>query len=138
MSFASISVSTALVLAAVTGAPDLIALAQLSVANTELAQLDEIQVISKSTDDLYAPSLDSLTNDQFGRTANFHDGAEVAYTVNESRTHFVGATLLPSGGVVVRSDESPAIECAEYTGACVSQVTSDAALIAAIPVWVTF
>ena len=117
---------------------EIIDAANTGVAGTELAQIDETQEISKMYDGLYAPSLVSFTDESFGRVAAFHPGAEISYAVNESRTHFVAATKLSSGGVLVIGNEDNTVKCDDYTPECIAQVTDDAELIASVPTWVTF
>jgi hypothetical protein len=104
----------------------------------DLVNIHNIQSISLANDGLYAPSLDSLVNGEFGLAVTFRVDSEVAYMINADRSHYLAATILPSGGVVVRSDESGPIVCAEYTAECIAQVTADAELLAASPHWVSF
>jgi len=131
---------TGIILLVAIGVPSLAAIgtAQASVANEDLGNMRAVQEYSLATDGLYAPTLDSLTSGGFGVMVTPRIDSEVAYFTNQARTHYIAATKVTSGGYAVSSDEAATVTCAEYNPECVSQLTTDAELIATAPVWVTF
>lgn len=120
-----------------TGAPTIIHAADALVANQDFANAREVQAISISTDSLFAPSYESLTDGGFGTSVEFRIGEATSYTASADRTHYVIAEELKFGGIAISSDtHESAIPCTSYTAECVAQVTDDASLIAAVPTWV--
>jgi hypothetical protein len=107
-------------------------------ANTDFGNLRQVQTLADANDGKFAASLEVLTNGELGQAVEMRKGSESFYAVNEAGDHFLFASKIPSGEVLVGSDESNAVTCEAYTVECVSQVTTDAELLAAVPVWVTF
>ena len=112
--------------------------AQALTGASNLSNIHTVQQLSIANDGLYSPSLDSLVNGGFGMGVSFSEGSRVAYLVNSGRSHYVAVTALPSGGMTVSGDENRPVVCAEYTAECLTQVTTDAELLTAVPHWVTF
>lgn len=138
MSTATRVVFGLLVISGVAFAGPQVVAAQALTGSSDLANMGTVQELSIANDAHYAPSLDSLVDGQFGQSVNFRKNSKIAYMVNADRTHYLAATSLPSGEVVVRSDETRPVTCADYTAECVAQVTADAELLAASPHWVSF
>jgi hypothetical protein len=113
--------------------------AESSVAVNDLANIRQVQQLSVANDGFYAPSLRSLTDDEFGQSVQPRKGSEVSYLTNEARTHYVAATRLPTGQVIVSSDEKSGwTTCDSYGATCLAHVSSDASLVDASPSWVSF
>lgn len=117
--------------------PQIVA-AQTFTGSSDLANIHTVQGLSLANDDLYAPSLDSLVSGEFGQSVTFREGSKVAYMISGDRSHYLAATILPSGGVAVSGDKGRPVVCADYTAECAAQVTTDAELVAATPQWVAF
>lgn len=137
LGFKEITVAAILAASSVAG-PGLLQLADSHVGANDLANLGQVQQLSIATDGLYAPSLDSMTSGEFGVVLEPRKGSQLAYLVSEDRQHYVGATMLANGQVLVASDEASPVTCTSYTPECVAGVTKDASLIADTPVWLNF
>lgn len=137
MGFKEIAIASAI--AAVAGGivvgPSIIE-AEAVVANTDFGNIRQVQQLAVAVDGNFAPSLDWLTDNEFGVQVELRKDAESFYAASASGKAFIFASKLSSGGVLVASDSADAVTCDEYTTECVVQVTDDAELINAVPVWV--
>ena len=114
----------------------LIRLAQTSAAASDLAQVRDLQTLATANDGSFASSMTALTDDSLGRSINPKKGASLSYIV--SPDHWVAAEKLPSGKVFLISDTTGGVTCDAFTADCISQITPDAILATALPVWTTF
>jgi hypothetical protein len=107
-------------------------------AAADFGNLRQVQQLAIAADGHFASSLNALTSGQLGMKTQMRKNSESSYAVTVSGDHFLFATKIPSGEVLIGSDDSNSIICEAYNAECVSQVTTDAELIAAAPVWIAF
>jgi type II secretory pathway pseudopilin PulG len=139
MGFKNYAVTAIVLLAvAVPVAGPYVLTAQAANANTDLSNLAQVQRLATADSGQYAASLETLTSGELGMTFKPSLASTAAYT--STGGHYIYATKLPSGDVLIGSDtsEGAPVICKSYSVECVTQVTTDADLIAAVPVWVTF
>ncbi|TIH27075.1 hypothetical protein [Subtercola vilae] len=112
--------------------------AHASNAQGNLSVLAQPQQVSLATDGLYAPTMESLTSDDFGQAARPGVGAVLSYVVNASRTHYVSAAKLDDQVMVSSDEHLGEVTCGSYNAECLAQVTSDSDLVAAPAQWINF
>lgn len=135
--FTSITIALATIVGVAPTAIARIEGAQAQAGAEDLANLASIQLFSINNDSLYAPDIAFLTAGPSGYELGHEPGTAIAYMVNGTRTHYVAAERMKSGKFFVTSDTTRRGKvCPTYTSACVSTITSDAELIAAVPTWV--
>lgn len=114
-------------------------LANASAADQDFKTVATIQSVSTQTDELYAPTIDSLRDGTFTYALPTTKGRGLSYAVSQDRTHYVIAEQLSNGTIRIASDSASAVTCASYSAQCLAKVTSSPDLLAAIvPTWITF
>ena len=114
-----------------------IAAAHTVVAAGDLQQIEDFQGLAQA-DAGYASSVAELVSvtTELSNPFPTRQGRSLIVVASTDRLHFVAATKLPDGKMLVRSDEHrEAITCASYTADCIATLTADASLINATPAW---
>ena len=111
--------------------------AHADVAGDDLGQVATSQIVAEA-DSGYASSVAELVSvtTELSNPFPTRPGRSLIVVASTDRLHFVAATKLPDGKMLVRSDEHrEAITCASYTADCIATLTADASLINATPAW---
>ena len=117
-----------------------IAAAHTVVAAGDLQQIEDFQGLAQA-DAGYASSVAELVSvtTEVSNPFPTRPGRRLIVVASSNRQHFVAATKLPDGAMLVRSDEHRnAITCASYTPGCIAAITADPSLINATPSWETY
>ena len=116
------------------------AAADTDVAGSDLQQIEAAQILAQS-DAGYTSSVADLVSvtTELGSPFPTRPGRALIIVASTDRKHFISATKLSNGAMLVRSDEhrEPA-SCASYTPDCIGAPTTDTSLINATPAWETY
>jgi len=140
MGFATKLVAIVLVSTTISGllavGGEMISRARITASSADLREVEKAQLLALAVDGLYAASYDTFTSGELGLLIQTGIGSEISYQANESRDHYVMATKLSNGQVLVNSDtHREAVTCESYTLECLTLVTSDPQLMNSAPVW---
>jgi hypothetical protein len=116
------------------------AAADTGVAGSDLQQIESSQVLAQS-DTGYATSVADLVSvtTELGNRFPTRPGRALIIVASTDRQHYVSATKLSNGTMLVRGDEHrEPVTCTSYSPVCIASLTADSSLINATPVWVTY